>query len=119
MLHLRSIPDIISRCDVGIFVHKDLEWAEKYMLSVWCQLEFVLSGLNMKKLKGIERKWTIFDCNDLYLILPSFINMTCQESNYTEIFGGIRTIGGHLVFGDILRFFVKWHDETIGSHNAV
>lgn len=114
MLHLRSIPDILSRCEVSAFLHNDIELANNYLQSIWCQLEFIMSGLDMKQLSG-ERSWTIYDPSDLYLILPSFIHMTCHQQNFYEMFGGVRKLGGHVLLAQILKYFVNWHDKT---HNA-
>ena len=116
--HLFAIPQIMAQCWI-VAMHANKELESAYDGSIWCQLEAICLS-EAKLLKHIpNRKFTIYDWNDLYAVLPGFIELYCDSTNgedskvfdffkhfpYGNDCGWLRS---HVLSG-ILGEFLKFH----------
>jgi hypothetical protein len=77
--HLLAIPDILRRSHVQAF-HISPDEHAAYQNSVWCQLETIALSSRSSSKYIPNRTWTILDKNDLYAVLPGFLEMVRFQS---------------------------------------
>jgi hypothetical protein len=113
------IPLLLKKCKVDEF------WASAphhltFETSIWCQLE-ILTRLNkptiiQQPLQHVMNHLTIQNPNDLYFILPGFIELIFSTQYRYQCVGENFSIRLK-IFVIILRYFMKYHDEVYNSTN--
>jgi hypothetical protein len=104
---LLAIPSIMVKSHVFPFYYSD-QLREPYMCSVWCQLEAI--GFTTVNPIWLEtRNWTIYDKEDLFAVIPAFIEM-CGSGRYGLF---LVAVGERAkILREILHIFIKYCEET-------
>jgi hypothetical protein len=105
---LFAIADLMKHCDVIPF-HLNSSHEQAYQKSIWCRLEMMASS-NYSPLTVSLDKMTIFDPQDLYRVLPAFIEMVCSRRYRYQFIGDEARLK---IFVSILRFFMAYHDGVV------
>lgn len=108
MKHLLSIANICQEATVVPF-HANDELEKAYNQSVWCQLEAALLTWDTTKFDH-ESKWTIYDWNDLYAVLPGFLDLWVNTEKNWRFFSGMKGYQTTSMIVSMLRTFLDFHD---------
>eukprot|EP00808_Paulinella_micropora_P025578 g12962.t1 len=91
-------------------MHGSKELEEKYNTSVWCQLEAALLQWEAPTFSE-QSGWTIYDWNDLYYVLPGFIERyTFSEKNW-RFFDGKPGYTRTEMICSLVTNFLNFHKE--------
>ena len=82
---LYAIPDIMSQLEI-IRLHANKQLQDSYDCSVWCQLEAIFLDYTVGLKSIANRKMNIYDWNDFYAVLSSFIKLYCDERKVFNFF---------------------------------
>jgi hypothetical protein len=115
---LFAIASLMKKCLVEAFYVNDLH-QEAYQTSVWCRLEMMVTSVP-EPIQMPVQNWdtfsvnnlTILDINDLYEVLPSFIELVFSTRFVARF---VLNYDRAVLFVTILRHFIKYHDQTYGS----
>jgi hypothetical protein len=107
---LLAIANIMQRCEVRAF-HVNEAHKQSYERSVWCQLEAMAINGSRHHISGVfgAENLTMFDEEDLYAVLPAFIDMVFSRRYQLDFIDQQARIK---IFLKILAYFIKYHDET-------
>ncbi len=107
--HLLAIADICHEATVVRFHgNKDLEKA--YNNSVWCQLEAALLQWDDVGYDP-NMKWTIYDWNDCYAVLPAFLDLWVNSHKNHHFFTGKEGFRRTSMIVSMLDAFASFHDS--------
>ena len=112
--HLYSIPNILKRCHIVVLpvcpINKQL-----YCSSVWCVLEYIVQKNVVKFPDAFVKeddlrmlKLSIFNPDDLYRILPGFLEMVCSPRFRIEFLNRDIPFKAE-VFARVLQHFLDHH----------
>eukprot|EP00457_Paulinella_chromatophora_P011273 gb/GEZN01011405.1/.p1 GENE.gb/GEZN01011405.1/~~gb/GEZN01011405.1/.p1 ORF type:complete len:332 (-),score=46.11 gb/GEZN01011405.1/:66-1061(-) len=105
--HLLSIPNICHETTV-VPMHANETLKAAYNTSVWCQLEAALLNWEAPDFKP-EAKWTIYDWNDLYFVLPGFIERYCFSEKNWRFFSGHEGFLRTQMISSLVGQFITYH----------
>lgn len=111
-LRLRHLLAIANICKEATIVrmngNEDLDKA--YSSSVWCQLEAAL--LQWDKINfDPQMKWTIYDWNDSYAVLPGFLDLWVNSFKNHHFFSGREGFARTSMVVSMLKAFISYHDN--------
>lgn len=115
MKHLLSIANICQEATVVPF-HANSELEEAYNRSVWCQLEAALLTWDTTKFNP-EVEWTIYDWNDLYAVLPGFLDLWVNTEKNWRFFAGMKGYQTTSMIVSMLRAFLDFHDNRSDNYD--
>jgi hypothetical protein len=104
---LFAIANLMKKCNVRAF-NVDETHKQEYQKSVWCRLE-MMATYQLSNITMSLDDMTMFDQNDLYAVLPAFIEMVFSRRYRLEFVVDDDRLK---IFVSILRYFIKYHDAT-------
>ena len=107
--HLLSIADICNEATVVCF-HANADLEKSYNSSVWCQLEAALLQWD-NVVFDTEMEWTIYDWNDLYAVLPGFLDLWVNSHKNNHFFLGKEGFARTSMIVSMLKAFIAFHDS--------
>ena len=119
--HLLSIANILHEATV-ITCHANEMLEEAYNHSVWCQLEAALLQWDKVEFQGgndvSNMEWSIYDWNDLYTVLPGFLDLWVNSEKNHHFFNGREGFERSKMVVSLLQAFVNHHDENAKRDDA-
>jgi hypothetical protein len=109
---LFAIATLLKKCNVQAF-HVDKTHEEAYQASVWCRLEMMATRDETDIIVSLENM-TMFDQNDLYAVLPAFVEMIFSPRYRLDF---VSQQNRTKIFVSILRYFIKYHDSMYGGNS--
>lgn len=106
--HLLAIANICQEATVVPF-HANAELEEAYNRSVWCQLEAALLTWDITNFDPAT-DWTIYDWNDLYAVLPGFLDLWVNTEKNWRFFDGNAGLARTSMVVSLLRAFLQFDD---------
>lgn len=107
--HLLAIANICQEATVVPF-HANKVLEEAYNRSVWCQLEAALFTWGATNFDPAT-EWTIYDWNDLYAVLPGFLDLWVNTEKNWRFFDGKAGLATTLMIVSLLKAFLQFDDS--------
>jgi hypothetical protein len=109
--HLLAIANICEEATV-VPAHANDELEHAYDRSVWCQLEAALLTWETTNFDPDTQEWTIYDWNDLYAVLPGFLDLWVNADKNWRFFEGKNGYSRTTMIVSLLEAFLSHHNNS-------
>jgi len=113
--HLLAIANICEEATV-VPAHANDELEHAYDRSVWCQLEAALLTWDTTNFDPDTQEWTIYDWNDLYAVLPGFLDLWVNADKNWRFFDGKNGYTRTTMILSLLEAFLSHHNRSKNKH---